>query len=188
MTMTSQLTTPVLAVDVRDLLRHPGAYKRAVISRPLPHLATPVAEVDPASPVTFDGMVESVVEGLLVTGTVTATARLQCVRCLRDRFEDLTVEVRELFALSPREAEEEGYAVLPDHRLPLDTMVRDAIVLAFPSAPLCREDCAGLCPVCGTDRNQADCGHRRPVTDPRWEALSALRRQLEEEQDARPET
>jgi uncharacterized protein len=47
-------------------------------------------------------------------------------------------------------------------------------VLAFPAAPLCRPDCAGLCQRCGADRNVTDCGHEQGTVDPRWAALSEL--------------
>jgi uncharacterized protein len=178
--------SPALAVNVRELLRHPGAHKHVVVRGPLPDVATPVAAVADA-PVTVDAEVESVVEGLLVSGTVHAPVRLACARCLRDTGQELTVPVRELFALDATDAEDEGYAVLGDDRLPLDAMARDALVLGFPAAPLCRPDCAGLCPQCGADRNEVDCGHHE-ATDPRWAALAGLRGrlELEEDRDARP--
>jgi DUF177 domain-containing protein len=152
-----------------------------VVRAPLDDLATPVASVPPDRPVTVDAEIESVVEGLLVSGTVRATAVVGCVRCLRDLDHELEVEVRELFALEPGDDEDEGYAVLPDDRLPLDTMARDALVLAFPAFPLCRPDCAGLCPVCGADRNAMDCGHGGTEDiDPRWAGLADLRTTLPE--------
>jgi uncharacterized protein len=172
--MSKQAAVPALAVDVRELLNQPGAHKHVVRRGPLPDMATPVAWVEPGVPVTVDAEVESVVEGLLVTGQVTVAARLQCARCLRTVDQEIRVDVRELFALDPREAEDEGYALLPDDRLPLDAMARDAIVLAFPSAPLCRPDCAGLCQECGADLNTTDCGHRQGVVDPRWAGLAEL--------------
>ena len=186
--MSKHVTAPALAVDVHELLHKPGAHRHVVVRAPLDDLATPVASVPPDRPVTVDVEVESVVEGLLVTGTVSATAAVQCVRCLRPVDHELAAEVRELFALEPGEEEDEGYAVLPDDRLPLDTMARDALVLAFPAFPLCRPDCAGLCPVCGADRNSEACGHGGPQTiDPRWAGLADLRASLEEEDDARPQ-
>jgi uncharacterized protein len=188
--MSKHVTAPALAVDVRELLQQPGAHKHVVLRAALPDLATPVASVPAGSPVSVDAEVESVVEGLLVTGKVGATVTLRCVRCLRDVDDELEAEVRELFAArgsrsagaEPRDDEDEGYAVLPDDRLPLDTMVRDTLVLAFPSFPLCRPDCAGLCPECGADRNSNDCGHGGSgATDPRWAALAGLRRDAEPE-------
>jgi uncharacterized protein len=187
--MSKHVTASALAVDVRELLQKPGAHRHVVVRAPLEDLATPVAEVPPDRPVTVDVEVESVVEGLLVTGTVSATAVVRCVRCLRALDQEVEVEVRELFALEGGDDEDEGYAVLPDDRLPLDTMARDALVLAFPAFPLCRPDCAGLCPVCGADRNTHDCGHGgTETTDPRWAGLADLRTSLtKEEDDARPQ-
>ncbi|HEX9343472.1 MAG TPA: YceD family protein [Actinomycetota bacterium] len=212
-----------LTVNVRELLHQPGAHKHVVQRGPVPDLATPAARVDPASLVTVDAEIESVVEGLLVTGQVSARATLECARCLRQIEQDLRVDVRELFVLDPRAerqssapgarherprspqgspqagearhrpatgalTEDEGYAVLPDDRLPLETMARDAIVLAFPAAPLCRADCAGLCPECGADRNATDCGHR-PSADARWSALAGLELGApgQDEQDGDPD-
>jgi uncharacterized protein len=194
--MSKHVTEPALVVDVRELLQQPGAHKHVVVRAPLRDLATPVASVPPDRPVTVDAEIESVVEGVLVTGTVRATALVACVRCLRQFDQELEVEVRELFALEPAEDEDEGYAVLPDDRLPLDTMARDALVLGFPAFPLHSPDCAGLCPVCGADRNSdgpararlADCGHGDPEPiDPRWAGLADLRLSIQEEDDARPQ-
>ena len=186
--MSNHVTQPALAIDVRELLQKPGAHKHVVVRAPLDDLATPVASVPPDRPVTVDAEIESVVEGLLVTGTVRATAVVRCVRCLRDFDQELEVEVRELFALEPGDDQDEGYAVLPDDRLPLDTMARDALVLGFPAFPLHSPDCAGLCPTCGADRNTVDCGHGGPDTiDPRWAGLADLRMSIQEEDDARPQ-
>ena len=186
--MSKHVTDPALAVDVRELLQKPGAHKHVVVRAPLEDLATPIAWVPADWPVTVDVEIESVVQGLLVTGTVRATAVVRCVRCLREFDQDLAVEVRELFTFEPGDEEDEGYAVLPDDRLPLDTMARDALVLGFPAAPLHDPDCQGLCPVCGADRNTGDCGHGGPETiDPRWAGLAGLRTTLQEEDDARPQ-
>jgi uncharacterized protein len=210
--MSKHVTAPALAVDVRELLQRPGAHKHVVVRGPLEDLATPVASVPPDRPVTVDAEIESVVEGLLVSGRVAATAVVRCVRCLRELDADLEAEVRELFGLGPGAGEDEGYAVLPDDRLPLDTMARDALVLGFPAFPLCRPDCAGLCPACGADRNSdglarrlddqpdhrtgsggfggararlVDCGHGgTEIIDPRWAGLADLRPLLQEDNDA----
>ncbi len=186
--MSKHVTAPAFAVDVRELLQKPAAHRHVVVRAPLEDLATPVAWVPPDRPVTVDVEIESVVEGLLVTGTVGATAVVRCVRCLREFDQDVEAEVRELFTLEPGEDEDEGYAVLPDDRLPLDTMARDALVLAFPAVPLHSPDCAGLCPVCGADRNAGDCGHGGTEDlDPRWASLASLQDRLKEDNDASPQ-
>jgi uncharacterized protein len=186
--MSKHVTAPALAVDVRELLQKPGAHKHVLVRAPLDHLATPVASVPPDRPVTVDAEIENVVEGLLVSGAVSATAVVSCVRCLRQLDQEVEVEVRELFALAPGDDEDEGYAVLADDRLPLDTLARDALVLAFPAFPLHSPDCAGLCPVCGANRNTTDCGHggTAPI-DPRWAGLADLRLSTQEDNDARPQ-
>ena len=186
--MSKHVTAPALAVDVRELLQKPGAHKHVLVRAPLDHLATPVASVPPDRPVTVDAEIENVVEGLLVSGAVSATAVVSCVRCLRQLDQEVEVEVRELFALAPGDDEDEGYAVLADDRLPLDTLARDALVLAFPAFPLHSPDCAGLCPVCGANRNTTDCGHSgtAPI-DPRWAGLADLRLSTQEDNDARPQ-
>jgi uncharacterized protein len=172
--MSKQTSAHEFLVDVRELVDHPGAHRHVVLDGCLPGLATPVARVADDAPIHVDVEVESVVEGLLVTGQVSTRVTLECARCLREFGQELRARVQELFAVDPAAAEEEGYAVLPDDRLALDTMIRDAVVLAFPSAPLHDPDCAGLCPVCGADRNSTDCGHQPEAVDPRWATLAEL--------------
>jgi uncharacterized protein len=67
--------------------------------------------------------------------------------------------------------------------LDLAPVVRDACILDLPLAPLCRADCAGLCPECGVNRNLEQCACDAP-TDPRWDSLRAL----SEEVEGSPET
>ncbi|HEY2958213.1 MAG TPA: DUF177 domain-containing protein [Actinomycetota bacterium] len=184
--MSNKTAAPSLVVYVHELLNHPGAHRHVVLRGTLPEVASPFAWVPADVPVLVEAEVESVVEGLLVRGEVSTTATVSCVGCLTERRQEVSVEVQELFALDSRDAEEDGYAVLPDDRLPMDTMVRDALVLAFPFSPLCRPDCAGLCPVCGANRNEVDCGHDAGVVEERWSALAGLREQLARDGDAQP--
>ena len=169
-------TAPQLSVNVRELLRTPGSHRHVHLRQVLADVRTPMVAVDERQAVVVDAELENVVDGLLVTGRVQATIQAECVRCLTAVSGHLDVPVQELFARSEADAgedDEPGYAVLPGEVLPLDTMVRDALVLAFPSAPRCRDDCAGLCPECGADRNHTTCQHGGPV-DPRWQPLAGL--------------
>jgi uncharacterized protein len=97
-----------------------------------------------------------------------------CFRCLQDAELPLSLGLREYQALKP-EGDEEQTEYLDDDRLDLSAWAHDAIALALPDKILCRDDCAGLCPVCGKDLNAEPHEHVEERTDPRWEKLSQLR-------------
>ena len=90
------------------------------------------------------------------------------------------VDVCELFAYpdsTTDETTEEDEVYRVDERLlDLEPVVRDAVVLALPWTPLCRPDCAGLCPTCGQRLDDLPAGHTHDQLDPRWAALAAVRR------------
>jgi uncharacterized protein len=97
-----------------------------------------------------------------------------CFRCLQDAELALELRLREYQAAKP-ESDDERTEYLADERLDLSAWAHDAIALALPDKILCREDCAGLCPVCGKDLNAEPHEHVEERVDPRWEALSRLR-------------
>ncbi len=101
-----------------------------------------------------------------------------CFRCLSDAVIDVPIAAREYQATSPGESEELRTAYLVEGRLDLSAWARDALALALPNKILCRPDCAGLCPVCGTDLNREPHTHAEEETDPRWTALGELRDRL----------
>jgi uncharacterized protein len=162
---------------VADLLDRPGASRRVDVAMAAPgDLALDMAEL--VGDVRLDGVVESVVDGLLVRGTVAAELSLSCARCLSDLTEDVSVDVVELYT-DPAHADpdvevEAGYEILDDATINLDTLVRDALVPAVPYRPLCAEDCQGLCAQCGINRNEATCDCVDVRTDARWAALEGL--------------
>lgn len=98
-----------------------------------------------------------------------------CMRCLAESSHVIAVEAREVD--QPGEAEELRSPYVEDHHLDIAAWVRDALVLALPPRLLCRDDCRGLCPVCGIDLNSVDPEehrHERPA-DPRWAKLGELK-------------
>jgi uncharacterized protein len=122
----------------------------------------------------LDLRLESVVEGLLVSGQVRASAVGECVRCLDPVEVDVELDVQELFAYPDASAaEDEDVRHLEDDLIDLTEVLRDAIVLALPFQPVCRDDCPGLCVECGA-RLADDPTHGHDVVDPRWAALQDL--------------
>ncbi|WP_020661788.1 YceD family protein [Amycolatopsis benzoatilytica] len=164
-------------VDTRELGRRAGLSRELSRSAPVPTaLGVPgVLEIPAGAPVELDLLLESVVEGVLVSGTATATATGECSRCLDPLTEEVEVELTELFAypgsVTEETTDEDEIPRLVDDRIDLEPTVRDAVVLALPLAPLCREDCPGLCVECGVKWADLEPGHGHEKIDPRWAAL-----------------
>ncbi len=116
---------------------------------------------------------ESFSGGLRARGTLEAPWHGTCRRCSTPVLGFSTVEVNERFVDHQATGDEESYLIIDDF-IDLAPMIHDAIFLDLPLAPLCREDCQGLCPHCGIDRNEARCECQAPV-DPRWATLDGLR-------------
>lgn len=137
-----------------------------------------VLEVVPSSTVAVQGRLESVAEGVLVSGAVTAEANGACSRCLRDITVPLEASLRELYAypdsLTAQTSDPDDIPRIVDDEIDIAPLIHDELVLAMPTIPLCREDCLGLCPECGELLESVGADHRHEILDPRWAALSGL--------------
>ncbi len=160
-------------IDVTDLAHAPGATKTIRVSEVLEGFRSGLGGVKEDKPVKIDLVADSVPEGVQVSGVVSGQMRLSCSRCLVDFIEDFEQKVDETFYYELGE-EREGYEV-EDLTIDIEPMLRDVIVLNIPVAPLHRDDCKGLCSVCGADRNVDDCGHDTKPVDIRWAPLEKLR-------------
>lgn len=168
-------------LSVVDLAGRPGEYKDFVIQRPVDGVRTALATVGD-EPVGARLRAESVVEGILVTGTVSGTSTLECARCLESFRAPFELEVCELFVAPGHEApDQEDAYTFTGLEIDLEPMIRDAVALTLPLNPVCNETCKGLCAQCGQNLNQAGCGCRDEDTDPRWAALADLRERLEQQ-------
>lgn len=173
------MSTPSpFVVGIHDLSRRPGASRTLDLRIPAPQdLAIEVIGVPEGSELEVDVRLDSLVEGVLATGTVRAELVGECVRCLTTINQDLEVDVTELFAypgaieIDPDDEEAEDIREIVGETIDLEQSVRDAVVLALPFQPRCRPDCAGLCVECGVDLNEAGPEHSHEVVDPRWAAL-----------------
>src|SRR5262249_21394116 len=140
-----------LVLDTRTLVRRPGQQQTVdrVVAAPA-GLGTDVVGVPEGTDVELALRLESVVEGGLGSGSVRAQASAGGVRCLEPVTFDVDLPVQELFAYpDAAAAAAEEIEQLEDDLIDLTPVVRDAIVLALPLQPLCRDDCPGLCATCG---------------------------------------
>ena len=172
-----------LVFDTQELGRRPGSMERLQRTVEAPaDFGTDVIAVPEGSPMELELRLESVVEGVLVTGSVSATATGACVRCLEPVSYPADGTFQELFAYADRAAhhrevgaedDETDEHTLEGDLFDLEPVLRDTVVPALPFKPVCRDDCPGLCSECGA-RLADDPGHQHDVIDPRWSALSAL--------------
>lgn len=172
-----------MRVPVTGLVGHPGETRALTRVVPAEDFgADPWGPVvgEFAGPVALDLHLDAVVEGVLIRGTIGFEVSLPCGRCLTAQTHTFTTDVAELFVDPTRRDEQDeddpGYELVDDlTAVDLSTLVRDALVVDLPVRVLCRENCLGLCPTCGVDRNVTDCGHRpTQERDPRWDALADL--------------
>lgn len=136
-------------------------------------LGIDVIGVPPGSPVDLDLRLESVGEGVLVTGTAVVRLAGSCARCLEKIASQEEVDILQLFCYPGKELDDAEALHIEAELIDLEPVLRDAVVLDLPFSPLCRPDCAGLCPECGINLNaDTDHSHAEP-TDPRWSGLGA---------------
>lgn len=171
--------TAPLVLDIHSLGRRPGSMQtvRRVVGAPS-RIGLDLVAIEQGAELELDLRLESVVEGVLVSGTVAGTAQGECSRCLDPLSAEVTVDVTELFAY-PDSATDESTDADEVHRIvddlvDLEPVVVDAVGLGLPLQPVCREDCPGLCPGCGEQLAVLEPGHRHETLDPRWAALAAF--------------
>jgi uncharacterized protein len=152
-----------LVLDTHELGRRPGTMRKVKRTVPAPaDLGTDVMGVPEGTELDLDLRLESVLEGVLVSGTVRGVA-------------EVDADLQELFVYPGRAQQEDEDVIceIEDELIDLEPAIRDAVVPALPFQPVCRDDCPGLCSECGA-RLADDPGHRHEVTDPRWAALASL--------------
>ncbi|OBI42291.1 hypothetical protein A5707_06655 [Mycobacterium kyorinense] len=134
--------------------------------------------IDRGAPMQRDLRVESVSEGVLVTGTVDAPTSGECARCLRSITGHVHVDLTELFAYpdsaTDATTEDDEFGRVVDDIVDLEQPVIDAVGLELPLSPVCRTDCPGLCPDCGVPLATAEPDHHHDQIDPRWAKLAGM--------------
>jgi uncharacterized protein len=183
-----------LVFDTHELGRRPGALQRLnrTIDAPVDLGIQGVIGVPEGAPVELDLRLESVMEGVLVTGTARASAKGECVRCLEPVEQPLEADFQEMFSYPDADdrgrvkaepaddaEDDEDTLFLEDGLFDLEPVLRDAVVLALPMQPVCQDDCPGLCSECGA-RLADDPDHHHEAVDIRWAALQGLAGSLED--------
>ncbi|GIG25353.1 YceD family protein [Cellulomonas denverensis] len=179
-------------LDSHELGRRPGSMRRVQRTVAAPEdLGTEVIGVPTGSDVELDLQLEAVMEGVFVSGSAKARAVGECVRCLDEVVEDVDVAIQELYVYPERaqaasdagDEEDEDLRELDGELIDVEPALRDAVVVALPFQPLCRDDCPGLCSICGAHlADDPDHGHE--TLDPRWAALGGLQSTLDDQKES----
>lgn len=167
-----------MVIDIARLGRRPGAMLTVHDTVRSPsRIGVELIAIERDAPLDLDLKVESVSEGVLVTGTVAAATAGECSRCLTPIEGRVQVNLTELFAYpgsateATTEEDEVGHVV--DERIDLEQPIIDAVGLELPFSPVCRPDCPGLCPQCGIAL-ASEPGHHHEQIDPRWAKLAEM--------------
>lgn len=144
--------------------------------------------IEVGAPISLDLRLESVSEGVLVTGTASAPTAGECSRCLQPITGEVEIDLTELFAYPDSATDETTEAdEIPrvgldrnGETVDLEQPIIDAVGLVLPFSPVCRPDCQGLCPECGIALDAAEPGHQHDDIDPRWAKLATLRERADE--------
>lgn len=165
-----------LRVNTVELLRRQGSDRELDVTVPFESLGAPDDRaddrIDAEAPVHVKVRLEAANDGVLVTGSINAPWHGTCRRCALETGGELVAEVDERYqeqVTDPDSFEFDGVS------LNLQAMVRELVLLDAPATPLCRPDCAGLCPTCGTDLNIGTCDCAPLPVDSPWGALDQLK-------------
>jgi uncharacterized protein len=159
-----------LRILVSDLLAQPGKARSESVAVPL-HISLPNASVD--DEVVVEVAMRSLSDGIVARGTASAAVDLTCNRCLTEWTETITVPFEQVFRIRPDDEDDE-MPLDESNWIDLEPVVHDEVSLGLPHTPLCRPDCRGLCPTCGTDLNMEPCDGHGEDTDSPFAALRDL--------------
>ncbi len=171
------LSSP-MTIDITRLGRRPGAM--VTLRKTVPsasRIGLDMIAIEAGAPLELDLQIQSVSEGVLVTGTVDAPTVGECSRCLAPVNGRVQVRLTELFAYpdstteATTEQDEVGHIV--DDTIDLGQSIIDAVGLELPFTPVCTPDCPGLCPECGVAL-AAEPDHHHDSIDPRWAKLAGM--------------
>ena len=167
----------VLLVNALELLRRPGSERTIDVTLSTAELGLTDARFHEDDQVAVNLRLESLTDGIVVVGSIDVPWHGVCRRCLRDLSEHTESEVDELYQTIVTNPD--AFEIVGD-QLDLLPMVRELALLDAPESPLCRPDCAGLCPICGIDLNDGSCSCEAPKSPSPWDVLDGLKARFDD--------
>lgn len=172
-----------MIIELEELEKNPGKVLEFTFEEKFAPFEYKGEKVDFSEEVFVEGGAVKLKEGFMVWGEATTTLKLHCSRCLESFGLPLKVEFEveyrrgeEHIDSKERSLNEDDFRIsyFTGENIDIEEDIKQFIILSIPMKPLCKEDCKGLCPNCGKNLNEGDCGCQREVEDPRWSALKEL--------------
>jgi uncharacterized protein len=168
-------------LDIRELEQKPIRFEQSL---PVGEIVFD-SEFEQQSPLNASGSAELHVstEEIRVRGKLQVSLRMECDRCTEPFVKSIEEEFDLIYVQAPETSPGAEIAIGPDDShvgfyegpgLELNDILQEQVLLAIPLQRVCREDCQGICPLCGQNRNETECQCRTQVTDERWSALRNL--------------
>lgn len=166
----------MVEIDISSLKRSPGEVKKLNMAVDMPPVLTEVEQIGFDGPVKLDLVLTNVNDTISVEGKVKANLRLACGSCLDSFTMPVEAEVSEVYYNEAQVEITPGEEWIPytGDMLDLTPEVLKSIMVELPMRLVCRDDCKGLCPGCGKNRNLEQCQCAGEVVDPRLEVLKQL--------------
>jgi DUF177 domain-containing protein len=165
-----------LLVNAAELLRRPGSERDIHTTLTAAELGLDDARFRPDDQIVVDLSLESLTDGIVVAGSIDVPWHGSCRRCLKPLSEHAISAVDELYQTVVTDPD--AFEIVGE-QLDLTPMVRELALLDAPLSPLCRADCAGLCPHCGADLNETQCDCEAPRQPSPWDVLDQLKADLD---------
>jgi uncharacterized protein len=165
----------LIEVDVARLKNNPGEVKKLAVAVDMPPVLSESEKIEFEGPVKLDLVLTNTNNTIVVEGYISAKLSLACGSCLDIFTIPIQAEFSETYYNEGKEESAgEEYIAYSGDKLDLTTEVVKSIIIALPMRIVCRQDCKGLCPVCGVNRNKENCGCAADTVDPRLEVLKKL--------------
>lgn len=145
----------------------------------MPQISFMGEDFDFSEPFKAEGVILNNSKALELDMTVTGKALVHCARCGKPLTTEISFPVRETLMREDEAAPEDDEIILYSGKeIELDDVILSNFLMSVPVKYLCKEDCKGLCSVCGADLNEGDCGCDKDVIDPRWEKLAEIMKNM----------
>lgn len=160
-----------LLIDVSDVLQATGSEKRIRETVELASINYRQKELGFVEPIGVDITIRNVGDRLFAEGHISGRVMLECSRCLQDFEGDFCLEIEESFCNLDLNRDEEDVFQIIERKIDLYPLINQALLLWLPIKELCKVDCKGLCPKCGKNLNEGNCGCEKAAVDPRLKIL-----------------